>query len=74
MLNLSQTLAPRCLPASAWRTYTEPFSFRVDKAAAAAFADLSTREGKARGRIVAELVVEGLKRVGALAKPTDRAA
>ena len=54
--------------------YTEPFSFRVDKVAAAAIADLSAREGKARGWIVAELVIEGLKRVGALAEPTDRAA
>ena len=54
--------------------FTEPFSIRLDKATAEALANVSARSGKARGWIIAELLDEGLKRIGALAEPTDKAA
>lgn len=47
---------------------------KFDKATAAAIDEMVRRENRARSWVVSDLVVEGLKRLGALVEPQDRAA
>ena len=47
---------------------------KFDSATAAAIDEMVRREGRARSWVISDLVVASLKRLGAFAEPTDRAA
>lgn len=47
---------------------------KFDSATAAAIDEMVRQEGKARSWVISDLVIASLKRLGALAEPTDRTA
>ena len=77
MLELQETslsLRPRRRPVQRINSYPEQVSARFGKAAYEALSVTAAKMGYTKGRFVAELVEDALRRAGALAEPSDRAA
>ena len=76
MLEMQETTIgrPRRRPVKRVVTYPEQVSARFDRPTFDALIATAAKMGVAKGRLVAEIVEDALRRVGALAEPTDRAA
>ena len=75
MLEMQEVTAVRSRrPVKHVVTYPEHVHARLDKPTFEALNTVAAKMGYARGRLVAELIEDALRRVGALTEPTDRAA